>query len=107
MGFIMNAVLDPPTLASLKQSATKATLFLKALANDDRLLILCYLSQGETNVGELEKATEISQPTLSQQLSILREEGFVKTRREGKYIYYTLDSQEVVELMKTLAQLFC
>lgn len=107
MGFIMNTVLDPHTLASLKQSATKASLFLKALANDDRLLILCYLSQGEMNVGELEKATEISQPTLSQQLTKLREEGFVKTRREGKYIYYTLDSHEVVELMKTLAQLFC
>ncbi|HYN53641.1 MAG TPA: metalloregulator ArsR/SmtB family transcription factor [Methylotenera sp.] len=103
----MNEVLDPTTLASLKQSATKASLFLKALANDDRLLILCYLSQGEMNVGELEKATEISQPTLSQQLTILREEGFVKTRRKGKYIYYTLDSNEVVELMKTLAQLFC
>lgn len=103
----MNEVLDPPTLASLKQSTTKASLFLKALANDDRLLILCYLSQGEMNVGELEKATEISQPTLSQQLTKLRDEGFVKTRREGKYIYYTLDSHEVVELMKTLAQLFC
>jgi len=68
--------------------------------------VKCYLSQGEVNVGELEKATKISQPTLSQQLTILRQDGFVKTRRECKYIYYTLDSHEVVELMKTLANSF-
>ena len=103
----MEEVLDVPSLATLKKSALKASNFLRAIANDDRLIILCYLSQGELNVGELEKATEIYQPTLSQQLTKLRDEGFVKTRREGKYVYYTLDSVEVIVLMKTLAQLFC
>ena len=103
----MNYVQSVPALASLKESASKASIFLKVLASEDRLLILCHLTQGECNVGALESATEITQPTLSQQLTILREEGFVKTRREGKYIYYSLDSTEVIEVMKTLAQLFC
>lgn len=103
----MNEVQEPPSLASLKDAASKASALLKALANEDRLLILCYLTQGELNVGQLEEITQITQPTLSQQLSVLREEGFVSTRRDGKYIYYTLASLEVIEVMKTLAKLFC
>lgn len=103
----MSEILDHPALTTLRESASKASLFLRTLANEDRLLILCYLAQGELNVGALEKATQIGQPTLSQQLTVLREEGFVKTRRDGKYIYYSLDSEEVVEIMKTLARLFC
>jgi DNA-binding transcriptional ArsR family regulator len=103
----MQGIQSSPSLATLKESASKACAFLKVIANEDRLLILCQLAQGECNVGTLEQATEIAQPTLSQQLSVLREEGLVKTRREGKYIYYSLDSTDVMEIMKTLAQQFC
>ncbi len=77
------------------------------MANEDRLLILCQLTQGERNVGELEKMTGVRQPTLSQQLGILRDEGLVGTRREGKYIFYGLASPEVIQVMKTLSVLFC
>ncbi len=59
---------------------------LKALANEDRLLILCQLTQGERNVGELETMTGVRQPTLSQQLGILRDEGLVATRR-GRQVH--------------------
>lgn len=103
----MQGIQSAPTLTALKASASKACALLKVIANEDRLLILCQLAQGECNVGTLEQATEITQPTLSQQLSVLREEGLVKTRRDGKYIYYSLDSTEVMEIMKTLAQQFC
>lgn len=103
----MNNVKAPPSLASLKDSANKASNLLKALANEDRLLILCHLTQAELNVSALEEVTQISQPTLSQQLTVLRAEGFVSTRREGKFIYYSLASHEVIEVMKTLAMLFC
>jgi DNA-binding transcriptional ArsR family regulator len=77
------------------------------LANEDRLLLLCQLTQGERNVGELEALSGIRQPTLSQQLGVLRDEGMVNTRRMGKYIYYSLASFEVVSVMQTLSGLYC
>ncbi|MFL9923903.1 metalloregulator ArsR/SmtB family transcription factor [Herbaspirillum lusitanum] len=91
----------------LRDSASKACALLKAMANEDRLLILCQLTQGECNVGDLEEQIGIHQPTLSQQLGVLREEGLVNTRREGKYIYYSLASFEVVQVMQTLSSLYC
>ena len=80
---------------------------LRVLANENRLLLLCQLSQGEKSVGELETLLGIRQPTLSQQLGILRDEGLVATRREGKYIFYGLASHEVIQVMKTLSGLYC
>lgn len=59
---------------------------LKRLANPERLLLLCELSQGERRVGELEQRLSIRQPPLSQQLGVLRSEGLVGTRRDGKHI---------------------
>ncbi|MFY1927644.1 ArsR/SmtB family transcription factor [Achromobacter dolens] len=67
----------------------------------------CQLVQGERNVGELESLTGIRQPTLSQQLGVLRDEGLVSTRRQGKYVYYQLASFEVNQVMKTLSSLYC
>jgi len=77
------------------------------MANEDRLMLLCHLIDTELNVGELESLTEIRQPTLSQQLGVLRDEGLVATRREGKYIYYTLASTAVMKVMQTLYDLYC
>jgi DNA-binding transcriptional ArsR family regulator len=94
-------------LTSLQQSAEQATLFLRSVGNRDRLLLLCQLVDGERSVGELEAATGVRQPTLSQQLAVLREEGLVATRREGKYIHYSLASSEVVQLLQLLQSLFC
>ena len=68
--------------------------------------MLCQLTQGEHNVGELEASVGIRQPSLSQHLGVLREEGLVAARREGKYIYYHLASHEVVAIMQTLSALF-
>ncbi|CAI8816750.1 MULTISPECIES: helix-turn-helix transcriptional regulator [Pseudomonas] len=103
----MQSSLTECEVAQLRASASKACALLKALANEDRLLILCQLTQGERNVGELEKMTGVRQPTLSQQLGILRDEGLVATRREGKYIFYGLASPEVIQVMKTLSGLYC
>ena len=94
-------------VAALRESASQACALLKALANEDRLLLLCQLVQGERNVGELESLTGIRQPTLSQQLGVLRDEGLVSTRRQGKYVYYQLASFEVNQVMKTLSSLYC
>ncbi len=103
----MQSSLTECEVTQLRASASKACALLKALANEDRLLILCQLTQGERNVGELEKMTGVRQPTLSQQLGILRDEGLVATRREGKYIFYGLASHEVIQVMKTLSGLYC
>lgn len=94
-------------MLSNRAAASQACALLKILANEDRLLILCQLIEGEKNVGELEQALGIRQPTLSQQLTVLRDEKLVATERKGKYIYYRLASPEALQIMKTLYQLYC
>ena len=91
----------------LQENAKKATKFLKVVANENRLVILCALAEGEKNVGELEEILEIHQPTLSQQLSRLRNENLVRTRRNSKQIYYRIASDEAVELIGLMYDLFC
>lgn len=98
---------DISVLLQERASATKACALLKILANEDRLLILCQLMQGSKSVGELEQLLGIRQPTLSQQLTVLREEKLVTTERSGKYIFYTLASPEVSSIMLTLYELYC
>jgi DNA-binding transcriptional ArsR family regulator len=95
------------SLQDMQQSAGQACRLLKVLSNPDRLMILCQLSQGEMRVGELEEALGIVQPTLSQQLTVLRDEELVSTRREGKNIYYQLSSVQALALMKVLYEQFC
>ena len=87
------------------ESAREATGFLKALANENRLLVLCHLMDGEKSVGALEQLLHIRQPTLSQQLARLRAENFVKTRRDAKTIYYSLASEEVILTIQLMHKL--
>ncbi|MNR87762.1 Biofilm growth-associated repressor [compost metagenome] len=94
-------------LEALQQAASRACGLLKTLSNRDRLLLLCQLCEGEYCVSELEAMTEIRQPTLSQQLTVLREEELVLTRREGKQIYYSMASKEAMAVIAVLYQQFC
>lgn len=96
--------LDP---AAMRVAAERARGLLKVLSNPDRLMLLCQLSLGEHCVGDLEGALGIAQPTLSQQLGVLREEQLVHTRREGKQIFYSIASTEAMAVMQVLYQLFC
>lgn len=91
----------------MRKAAQEATSVLRTLANEDRLLLLCQLSQGEKSVGELEELLDIRQPTLSQQLGVLRTEGLVNTRRDGKRIYYSVADMKVLVLLKTLYSMYC
>lgn len=97
-------VIDPD---ALRQAADQAVGAMKLLANPDRLLLLCQLSQGEMSVGELEEALDIRQPTLSQQLGVLRNEGAVNTRREGKRICYSVADPRLLQLLQLLYRLYC
>lgn len=91
----------------LRQAAGTAVGALKVLANEDRLLLLCQLSHGEMSVGELEDALDIRQPTLSQQLAVLRTEGVVDTRRDGKRIFYSVTDPRSMQLLAVLYKLYC
>ena len=91
----------------LRRSAKEAGRLMKALSNPDRLLLMSQLAQGELRVGELEEIVGIVQPTLSQQLSVLREDGLVSTRREGTAIYYRIDSEQALAVMAVLYEQFC
>jgi DNA-binding transcriptional ArsR family regulator len=91
----------------MRIAAEDATGVLRALANPDRLLLLCQLSQGERSVGELEALLDIHQPTLSQQLGVLRNEDLVTTRRDGKQIYYSVTDAKVLALLNSLYELYC
>lgn len=97
-------VLD---VTPLRAAAQEASALLRALANEDRLLILCQLTQGELSVGELEAQLDIRQPTLSQQLAVLRTEALVTTRREGKRIYYSVADGAVLAVLACLYDQFC
>lgn len=88
-------------------NAKRASNFLKALAHESRLIILCILAEGEKSVSELEDALSLRQPTVSQQLARLRADGLVSTRRDGKVIYYNLASDEARTIIGAMYDVFC
>lgn len=89
------------------QKLDTVTSYLKVLSNPDRLRVLCVLIDGEINVQTIEKLSDIQQPTLSQQLTVLRKSAMVRTRREGKQIFYRIADEKVLIIMQTLYQLYC
>ena len=93
--------------AEMANSAAKAASYLKTLAHEGRLMILCHLGSGEKSVGELEELLESRQAAVSQMLARLREEELVVTRREGKTIYYSLADDSTAEVIGMLYRLFC
>jgi len=99
-----DVVLD---LKAMRAAAGRASELLRVLSNPDRLLLVCQLSQAERCVSELESLTGILQPTLSQQLGVLREAQLVTTRREGKQIFYAIASDDALAVIETLYNRFC
>lgn len=93
--------------ADLAAQAHEAAKLLKALANPDRLLLLCHLVEVERSVGVLGELTGIAQPSLSQQLGVLRVEGLVATRRQGKSIFYRIAAPAVHAVLQALYTTFC
>jgi ArsR family transcriptional regulator len=91
----------------MRAAAGEAVAALKALGNPERLLLLCQMSQGEASVGDLEALLDIHQPTLSQQLGVLRREGMVATRREGKKVFYRIADPRLLALLRALYKLYC
>lgn len=100
-------VFKPDDYEAMAESAKDASDLLRALAHEARLMILCMLVEGEKSVSELEAFLEMRQPTVSQQLARLRADRLVKTRREGKTIYYSLASEEARKVIGVLYDLYC
>lgn len=107
MALKMAKTINHNNLDVLRESADIATALMKVLANPDRLMLLCQLSHGEKSVGELEALTGIQQPTLSQQLTVLRENQIVHTRRDGKNIFYSVASKPALAVIDVLAEQIC
>jgi len=91
----------------MKNTAAEVSTLMKTLSNEHRLLALCQLAEGERSVGELAEILDVRLPAMSQQLTLLRLEGFVSTRRAGQTIYYSLAREDVKSLIKFLYKTYC
>ena len=100
-------VLSESDMDAMSRSARQAGEFLKAIAHESRLRILCQLVDGEKHVSELEEALDVRQSTVSQQLARLRLEGLVTFRRDGKQVFYSLASDDVKRVIALLVDIFC
>ena len=96
-----------PDIEELLDKAHDASEFLKALAHETRLVILCLLLDGRKSVGELEQKLKLSQPFVSQQLARLRADDLVEAERDGKNVYYSIARPEVIEIIGSLYRAFC
>jgi DNA-binding transcriptional ArsR family regulator len=94
-------------LGEMKAHAADAAGLMKTLGNEQRLLVLCSLTEGPLTVGELNRRVPLSQSALSQHLAKLREAGLVETRREAQTIHYSLAAGPVTALMATLHDIYC
>ncbi|HTF85534.1 MAG TPA: metalloregulator ArsR/SmtB family transcription factor [Cellvibrio sp.] len=104
----MNApMLDVAGLSDMREHAQKAAALLKALANENRLMIMCTLISGELSVGELNEKIPLSQSALSQHLASLREAGLVTTRKEAQTVFYQLSGNEATRIIAVLQSIYC
>ncbi len=95
------------SLQAMQEHAQAAASLLKALANENRLMILCTLINGELSVGELNTRVPLSQSALSQHLASLREAGLVATRKEAQTVYYSLQGDEAQKIIAVLQSIYC
>ena len=96
-----------PMMAAVRDHAAEAAAFLKALANDQRLLVLCALLDSELSVGQINERVPLSQSALSQHLGVLREAGLVITTRQSQTIYYKIATGPALQVMEVLYTSFC
>ena len=94
-------------LETMRSQAEAASSFLQACAHQSRLMLLCQLVQEELNVGELEERLGIHQPSLSQQLGVLRRQGLIAGRRSGQQVYYRVTDSRAADLVESLYRIFC
>lgn len=94
-------------MKNMRKSAEAASMLLKSMSHPDRLMLLCQLTQGEFCVSDLEKKVGLGQPSLSQQLGVLRKDGLVKTRKESKQVFYSVNNEHALAVLELLYERFC
>jgi len=99
-------LLDDSELSELRTNAAKASTFLRGIASEYRLLILCRLAESECSVSQLEQVLDLSQSALSQHLAVLRRLGLVGQRREARRHFYSLESDEAKVILNTLCGMY-
>jgi DNA-binding transcriptional ArsR family regulator len=97
----------PGAAKDISVRAEEVAGLLRTLSHPARLMLACTLAEGEYSVGELERLLDIRQPTLSQQLGVLRDAGVVETRRDAKQIFYRLTEAKAAKLIEALYTIFC
>jgi DNA-binding transcriptional ArsR family regulator len=102
-----NATELPVQALDMRPHAARAALLLKALANPQRLMILCNLAGGELTVGDLIERLPLGQSATSQHLAVLREQGIVATRREAQTIHYSLQPGPAADVIAVLHDIYC
>ncbi|CAB0151996.1 Transcriptional activator HlyU [Pseudidiomarina piscicola] len=96
------------SIAEMEQDEAKsAAVFLRSIANEHRLQILCHLANGEQSVGKLNRHFPLSASAFSQHLAVLRQQGLVKFRKEAQTIYYSIQDQDTLQFMQLLKNKFC
>ena len=98
---------DARSREEMAENAATAAAYLKTLAHEGRLMILCHLVSGEKSVTELEELLSARQAAVSQQLARLRLEGLVTPRRDGKAIYYSLADDRPRRVLEVIYDMFC
>lgn len=94
-------------MENMRSSAQEASQLLKSMSHPDRLMLLCQLTQGEYCVSDLEEKVGLNQPSLSQQLGVLRKEGIVKSRRDSKRVYYSINNKNALDILVLLYEKYC
>ncbi len=100
-------MLEKAEQLGMLDNAERAAAFLKSIANRNRILVLCHLISAECTAGELSESIGVKPANLSQHLTWLKNEGLVKTRREGTVIHYSLSEKDVSPLITVLYDMFC
>lgn len=80
---------------------------MKVIAHPQRLMILCHLSEGEKNVGELTHLCQISQSQVSQFLTRMQREKLLEARKEGSFSYYRIGDKNLLKLLQSMHKIFC
>ena len=93
--------------ADIMENACAAVKLLKSLSHPSRLMILCQLAEGEKTVGDLQQHSHLSQSAFSQHLGRLRKQKWVKARKEGLYVYYSIADAKIAKVLAVLHEMYC
>lgn len=91
----------------MQEKCVEVSSLIKHFSHPQRLLILCYLSEGEKQVSDIQEVVGLSQSQTSQFLKRMHSEGLLGLRREKNYSFYYITNKDVIKLLKSMQKIFC